>query len=489
MALSASASAPDLRRQGSGSASTGLKNAGAAALGASNSSANLTTTLYLQMKGQNKFKEGFGHIAPAGRSINVPLADSTERDLQPEVYFPLPSTPINERKYRGLSHGPGEITVHHGLKDQQLPSEHFRYGVRGMKGATTEQTLKAGMLLGVAAYQNEVAEAVYESRKKEPLGTAYKRGHQIKMLPEGFGNSSGVPEDGKRVIFPVEMPRDTEEVRQQYRYTHNSFNPGERIQRNYNFPAETKESTFRFGKGEGFVQEGVGARAVLNMDMEDDGTYKKTKLVQKNVEDYRNVQHPKVFLKSHAKQGAEGPPIDPNHRFGKVSSISDYTAGSCIQGYYALEEQLPDQDLGRCVKPGRRNVTTETRAFGVPSVRTDIPAPAPAKRSCADTMSYGDECSAAALMNPQRFDNRGVPDREFLVRRPKEELRSLVEACNVSGMDFEALWDESMQLFDDGLPLVSLDAMLYKHTHRIEERVATLHSGAGPGLAAYTVIT
>lgn len=167
MALSASASAPDLRRQGSGSGS--LKNAGAAALGASSSNANLTTTLYLQMKGQNKFKESFAHVAPSGRSINVPLADSAERDVQPETYFPLPSTPANERKYRRLSHGPGEITVHHGLKDQVLPSEHFRYGVRGMKGATTEQTLKAGMLLGVAAYQNEVAEEVYESRKKRAI--------------------------------------------------------------------------------------------------------------------------------------------------------------------------------------------------------------------------------------------------------------------------------------------------------------------------------
>lgn len=486
MTLSASASAPDLRRQGAGGS---LKNAGAAALSSSNSNANLTTTLYLQMKGLNKFKEGFAHIAPAGRSINVPLADSSERDLQPETYFPLPNTPNNERKYRRLSHGPGEITVHYGLKDQQLPSEDFRYGVRGMKGATTEQTLKAGMLLGVAAYKNECAEEVYESKKKEPLGTAYKRGHTLHMLPQGFGKASGDPEDGKRVIFPVEMPRDTEEHRQRYRYTHNSFNPGEQIARNYNFPAETKESTFRFGKGEGFVQEGVGARAVLSMHLEDDGTHKKTRLVQKNVEDYRNVQHPKLFLKCHAKQGADGPPINPNHRFGIGSDVSDYSAGSCIHGYYSLEEQLPDQDLGRCVKPGRRNVTTETRAFGVPSVRTDIPAPPPGKRSCADTMSYGDECSAAAILNPQRFDNRGVPDREFLIRRPKEELRSLVEACNVPGIDFEALWDKCVQLFDDGLPLVSLDSMLYKHSHCIDERVATLHSGAGPGLAVYTAFS
>eukprot|EP00931_Biecheleriopsis_adriatica_P120297 TRINITY_DN95411_c0_g1_i1.p1 TRINITY_DN95411_c0_g1~~TRINITY_DN95411_c0_g1_i1.p1 ORF type:complete len:511 (-),score=100.76 TRINITY_DN95411_c0_g1_i1:155-1621(-) len=485
MALSASASAPDLRRQGSGSSGS-LQKAGAAALGAAQSSQNLTTTLYLQMKNKGMFRNHFDNVEPSGRSITVPLADSAERDLQPEVYFPLPQTPINERKYRRLSHGPGEINVHYGLKDQQLPSEDFRYGVRGQQGASTEQTMKAGMLLGVAAYQNEVAEMVYESRKKEPLGKPFKRGHSLKMLPEGFGNASGVPEDGKEVIFPVAMKPDTEEIRQMYKYTHNNFNPGERIQRNYNWPHETKDSTFRFGLGQGFVQEGVGARGVLNMDVDDDGTVRKTKLVQKSVEDYRNVCHPKVFLKSHAKQGAEGPPIDPEYRFGIKSGVSDYTAASCIKGYYSLEEQLPDQDLGRCVKPGRRNVTTETRAFGVPSVRTDIPAPPPGKRSCADTMSYGDECSAAALLNPQRFDNRGVPDRDFLIRRPKEELRSLVEACDVEGCDFDTLWDESVVLFDDGLPLVSLDALLYVQTQKIDKRVATLHSGSGPGLAHYT---
>jgi len=479
MALSASASAPDLR----GGA---LKNAGAASLAAAQSQQNLTTTLYLQMKEKGMFRNTFDNVHPAGRSITVPLADSAERDLAPETYFPLPQTPIGERKYRRMSHGPGEITVHYGLKDQKLPSEEFRYGVRGQKGVSVEQTLKAGQLVGVAEYRNTCAEEVYESRKKEPLGVPYKRGHSLKMLPQGFGNSSGVPEDGKRVIFPVEMPRDTEEHRQRYRFTHNNFNPGERIERNYTWPEETKDNSFRFGQGAGFVQEGVGAKAVLNTAVEDDGTLKKTRIVQKNVQDYRNVQHPRVFLKVHAKQGAEGPPIDPDWRFGIKSSTSDYSAASCIKGYYNLEEQLPDQDLGRCVKPGRRNVTTESRAFGIPSVRTDIPAPPPGKRSCADTMSYGDECSAAALLNPQRFVDRGVPDREFLVRRPKEELRSIVEATNVESVDFDALWDECVQLFDDGMPLVSLDAMLYVHTQKIDHRVATLHSGTGPGLAAYT---
>ncbi|CAK9041802.1 EF-hand domain-containing family member B [Durusdinium trenchii] len=219
----------------------------------------------------------------------------------------------------------------------------------------------------------------------------------------------------------------------------------------------------------------------LNWDVEDDGSVRKTRLVQKNVEDFRTVQHTKVYHKAHAKQGANGPPLDPDFQHGVKSGISDYTAKSCIQGYYALEDQLPDQDLGRCLKPGRRNVGDS----GGAAVRTDIPAPPPDKRSIADNCSYGDECSAAALLNPQRFDDRGVPDRDFLIRRPKEELKALVESCDVEGVDFEALWEECVPLFDDGLPLVSLDAMLFVHTKKIEDRVAALHSGTGPGLAAY----
>lgn len=478
MALSQSAPQD---RPGSGSS---LKQAGAAALGGSGSQV-FTTTLYEQMKAKGLFKNHFPNIPPAGKSINVPLNDSAQQDLTPEVSFPLPATPVNERKFRRISHGPGEICVHHGLKDQLLPAEDFRYGIRGQKGASTEDTMKAGLLLGVAAYQNEVAESVYESSKKEPLGKPWSRGHSLKMLPEGFGNPSGTPQDGKEVIYAIHQKPDTEENRLLYKYTHNNFNPGERIERKYRWPAETKDSRFRFGHGLGQPQEGAGARLALNWEVEDDGSVRKTRLVQKNAEDFRNVHHTKVYHKSHPMQGANGPPLDPDFRHGVKSGISDYTAKSCIQGYYSLEEQLPDQDLGRCLKPGRRNVTVATRAFGVPSVRTDIPAPPPDKRSIADNCSYGDECSAAALLNPQRFDDRGVPDRDFLIRRPKDELRALVESCDVEGVDFDALWDESVPLFDDGLPLVSLDAMLFVHTKKLEDRVAALHTGTGPGLAAY----
>lgn len=334
--------------------------------------------------------------------------------------------------------------------------------------------MKAGQKLGVAEYMNSCAEAIYESNKKEPLGKPQIRGHVLQMLPEGYGNPSGDPVDSKKVVFPIEAEKDTEEIRAQYKYTHNNYLPGERIARGYSMPAITQDPTFRFGAAQGTAPEGYGVRMALNEEVEDDGTYKKTRMVQRTCEDYRNVQHPKQFKKTHAKQGTNlhGHPLHAEHAFGVKSGISDYTAESCIKGYYSLPEQLPDQDLGRCVKPGRRNVTTEARAFGCPSVRTDIPAPPPGARSLADSCSYGDECSAAALLNPQRFDNKGVPDREFLIRRSKEELEALVRNVELPDVDFESLWDRAIDLFDDGQPLVSLDALLYVHTSVIENTVS-----------------
>mmetsp|Transcript_64169 Transcript_64169/g.186058 ORF Transcript_64169/g.186058 Transcript_64169/m.186058 type:complete len:487 (+) Transcript_64169:78-1538(+) len=478
MALAHSASDPSLLSGRSTGSSSALKNAGARALASSGSAANLTTNNYDKMLREGKFHDYVApNVRPAGKSTNVALADSTAHDLQSEIHFPLPPTPDQEKRFRMTSKPPGTIHVHHGLHDQTLPHKDFRYGMPGCKGVTTEDVMKAGQLVGVAEYKNSVAERVYDSLKKEPLGKPYVRGHSLRMLPEGFGNPSGVPVDVKRVIFPVTAEPETDEHRAMYKKTHKNYAPGERIERSYRWPRETQDKNFAFGAGLAAAVEGAGAKMALNMDVDDDGAFKRTRLVTKVNEDYRHVQHPKFGKKAHPKQGPDGPSVGCDYRFGIKSSISEYTAASCIKGYYDLADQLPDEDLGRCTKPGRRNVTSETRAFGVPSVRTDIPAPHPQKRSVADECSYGDEPSAAAILNPQRFESKGIADREFLVRRPKEELQALLENAPVENVDFESLWEDGVRLFDDGLPLVSLDALLYLQSQRIDGHVAKTHKG------------
>jgi hypothetical protein len=332
-------------------------------------------------------------------------------------------------------------------KDLKLPPEGFRYGASSAKGVSVEDTIKAGQVVGVAEYKQSVAERVYDSTKKEPLGKPYVRGHNLQMLPQGYGNPSAALVDGKSVIYPVDVPPDSEEVRKQYRYTHGDFAPGEQANPKYAMPELTTNSNFRFGVGTGAPPQGRGAKLALNMECDEQMEHPPTRMVN-------------LTCEAKMRQG-KAPPVPPGTRFGIKSTNSETTARSCIQGFYSLKEQLPDQDLGCCITPGRRNVTVETRAFGTPSLRTDIPAPHPDKRSVANCTAYGDQCGAASLLNPHRFDMQGVADAEFLVRRPKEDVKPLVANLDLPDLDFESLWQEALGLFDDDQPLVSLDALLH----------------------------
>ena len=79
-------------------------------------------------------------------------------------------------------------------------------------------------------------------------------------------------------------------------------------------------------------------------------------------------------------------------------------AWEVMRGDYADEDQLPDKDLGKTLTPGFRNITLETRAFGVPSIRTDLPKPGVGlTRSVANNMNYGDDATAHDLINPQPY--------------------------------------------------------------------------------------
>lgn len=83
------------------------------------------------------------------------------------------------------------------------------------------------------------------------------------------------------------------------------------------------------------------------------------------------------------------------HVYGKEAvkrGPNEWDARACVEGDYSWAEQQPDNDLGKSITPGFRNAIAEGRAFGVPSVRSDIQPIA--QRSVADTQNYGDDSSA-----------------------------------------------------------------------------------------------
>lgn len=83
------------------------------------------------------------------------------------------------------------------------------------------------------------------------------------------------------------------------------------------------------------------------------------------------------------------------HVYGKEAvkrGPNEWDARACVEGDYSWAEQQPDNDLGKSITPGFRNAIAEGRAFGVPSIRSDIQPYA--QRSVADTQNYGDDSSA-----------------------------------------------------------------------------------------------
>jgi hypothetical protein len=68
-------------------------------------------------------------------------------------------------------------------------------------------------------------------------------------------------------------------------------------------------------------------------------------------------------------------------------------------------------------------VFSDWRTYGVPSVRSDIPAPR--FRRVADRVNYGDESTALGLISPSIYTSHGVYEKDFLMPRSKEEVRAL----------------------------------------------------------------
>jgi hypothetical protein len=150
------------------------------------------------MRAEGKFREHWPNVKPAGRSIANPGGDIGSGPLDP---IDIPQTPVGLRKYRRTNMGPGEMHVHWGLKDQKLPSEEHRFGAPGVSGMTTESTMKAGSLVGVAEYKNGVGERVYASNKRKPLGNSLVRGHEVSVPDKGFGKKEYDVADAR--IFPA----------------------------------------------------------------------------------------------------------------------------------------------------------------------------------------------------------------------------------------------------------------------------------------------
>ncbi|XP_047926190.2 EF-hand domain-containing family member B isoform X1 [Anser cygnoides] len=87
--------------------------------------------------------------------------------------------------------------------------------------------------------------------------------------------------------------------------------------------------------------------------------------------------------------------------------------------------------------------TTYYPVCGIPTIRSDIPAPR--IRRISDRTNYGDEANAYALLFPSVFSQKGVYEKDFFKTRPKAEVAQILRniGMNISDERFEEIWKQA----------------------------------------------
>ncbi|KAL4102816.1 hypothetical protein PRIC1_006558 [Phytophthora ramorum] len=390
---------------------------------------------------------GYNKPRPAGIGPE-PQRDTTALCLT----FPQrPRTPEEIQHFRkSYFSEPGSRIAHPGLiNDLKRIDPRTKFGVVTTGSEHVPEMLISGPATEYQRINLAKLEANYASHKREPLGKTYSRGHKLPahvQRPEfAFGISGTFCESAKELLYPSTSARllNSEQDEALYRRSHGSVAPGEQKNRNYRWDsAKIDPAKYRFGlKPDGSTgREGGEVAVVLNPEMNEAAI--PPAVAPQHLEDRRTLYD--HLGKPRHLGAADIDNLPSSHVFG-ITTQDSVSAWLCIQGEYSREEQQPDPDLGRAVNHGWRNATADSRLFGVPTIRSDIPAPA--RRSVADGQNYGDDANAQALLYPEEFSSSGVTNAEFAQPCDQKYLRGLFQKIGhtVSDEDFESIWKQATQ--------------------------------------------
>lgn len=305
---------------------------------------------------------------------------------------------------------------------------------------------------------------------------------------------------GKDVIAPVQDKATGElesEAHALYVRSHQAYDPGEQVSRDYSWPAKIVENAnaHSFGLAYGASPDGAGVKGALyshgawSATADAEAASPPTRLVPAGGEDYRRAHLQRVGGAAPGQAAAGGrPPVPENFTFGAPSRNEATSAGDLIRGTYTAAEQHPDKDLGRCIVEGRRNHTDNDRAFGKPtrsasqgSGRQPSKAFIPPSRTThgrsagpggnapgvalpgrgVHMQCWTDESGdAAALVAPGEYPSKGVTADDFAIPRKPDEVKSLLEGAGYrfSDDEFKGLWQVAAR--GSGGGMASLEAVI-----------------------------
>lgn len=348
------------------------------------------------------------------------------------------STPPEIRKFRRSTNlEPGKRFQHHGVvddyKNMNLDDKIYGDTDRSYKIGASDliNHKKMSELEKINVLKSE---KTYKRTIREPLGRSPDKRdtlpNKFTVDNQAFGKSTLKSAENVRALLNTYDAKDDDNAGADlYKRSHGSYAPGEQIKRNYNWNIDPDQT--RFGcKGDTIAFNGVSSNitAVLN----DDNAGKVVN--RKNVEELRMMGD----ILGQTKDLGQGSTLRPaNMIYGKPPVTKRYGAADVMRGKYTDMDQLPDKDLGRSITPGFRNVSREGRAFGCPSIRNDIPALPPGKRSLADSQNYGDDVPAQDLVNPKPFSDLHFEPGAFEKGLPKSKLVSLFSNIGIRLSDGE----------------------------------------------------
>lgn len=404
---------------------------------------------------------GLGDTAPA----IIPAGKTTKLDegakvcLQQDLNFPdRPETPSEIKKYRKSTvHEPGVIVKHPGTADDILPCQvNVPFGIQTAPKVedALENVMRNYPSSELMQWRLERQEDVYASSKKEPLGKSALRGHQI---PEHLGQQQpfghfidaktlDAEPPSKTLLHPVDVAEEDPngEHHDKYVRTHGDYAPGEQRRRNYEWEnTGIDPATHQFGVVEkNPYRDGVAK--VLNPTKDED--YQNiSHIVPKRLEHFKLTDGDELGKPKHLGHGDRG--LDREHTFGVPSRrYEEWGARRLMQGDYPEEAQQPDADLGKSIRKGFRNTTSDDKTFGIPTIRTDVPKRA-SHVACKDTTDnvkglcdgndYGEEPDAGTLLYPSAAAHRGVVEHHYLEPYTKEKLREFLTSAGVDLKNFD----------------------------------------------------
>jgi hypothetical protein len=221
-------------------------------------------------------------IRAAGSNI-IGVRETSEQCIRADFHSPQPMTPKKLIKYRQVNQTVGKPHRHWGGADDRLkfPGD-YAYGKKVIASESPSTLIKAQDFNGLADKFNDMKEATYASKKKEPLGHAFSRKYEwpSKIRPKHvFGLGSKGLENAKEMISPRRhMTIETETMATDlYKKSHNAYEPGEQRKRDYVWPV--RPENFVFGFSEGKIKN--GARDAIHHERSDE-QFPRTVMVRKD---------------------------------------------------------------------------------------------------------------------------------------------------------------------------------------------------------------